>query len=144
MKRAVLLVSILALAGCRASRDGWGRGSYRVLHESDDLQIRTGRAYVEEDGEHVFLRWAGARAKLEAPLIEEFTLVVFDDRDNDGAPDQGEVLASKATHETANKVMVSAVRVPIGARALDLKGVVTVRTSKRTRTGLWRLIEDPE
>jgi len=142
MKRAPLLLFVLALAACRTARDGWGRGSYRVLYESDDLQIRTGRAFVEEDGEHIFLRWAGARARQGAPLIEEFTLVVFDDRDNDGAPDAGEVLESKTSHEASTKVMVSAVRIPLRGRARDLKGLLTVRTSRRTKTGLWRLVED--
>jgi hypothetical protein len=138
---AWLLLPLLALQGCRTSREGWGRGSYRVLYESDALQIRTGKAYVEPDGREVLLRWVGARRLPGAPEIEELQLLVFDDRNEDGVPDPDEVLRSTTVRERTDKVLVPAVRVPLTGRVEDLKARLVVLTQGRGRTELWRLVE---
>jgi hypothetical protein len=136
------LLLALALAGCRTSREGWGRGSYRVLYESDELQVRTGRAYVEPGGRDVLLRWVGARTLPGAPEIEELQLVVFDDRNRDGIPDPAEVLRSTTVHEQTDKVLISAVRVPLVGRVEDLKARIVVLKPGRGRTEQWRLVDD--
>lgn len=144
VRRAAPLLLALALvaAGCRTSSPGWGRGRYRVLQDLDDLEMRAGSTEVEPGGTHALLSWAGARATVGSPAILEFQLILFDDRDGDGAIDPGEALASRTSLERTTKVLVSAVRVPLGARASDLKGQLLVRTEARREGAQWRLLAD--
>jgi hypothetical protein len=142
MRALALLLPALSLAACRSPGAGWGDASYRTLYESDDLQLRTGRAYVEAGGGTVFLRWVGARARAGGPPIEELQVVLFDDRDRDGVPDDAEVLESSTVRERSPKVLVSSIRLPFTGRAEDLKGRAYVRTAEREKTRLWRLLED--
>lgn len=138
---AAAVAALGALGACRATSNGWAEGDYHVLHESDELQLRASRARIEPDGEHVFLHWVGARSKPGEPWIEEFLVVVFDDANGDGFPQQTEVLESKTTTERTTKVLVSGIVVPLTDRPEALKGWARARTSRRTESGLWRVLD---
>jgi hypothetical protein len=94
--RTIALAGLCALlcAACLSHREGWGRGSYRRLYESDTLQIRADLGSWDAAAGEVFLGWVGARAKPGAPLVRELRVVFFVDRDGDLVPARAEILRS--------------------------------------------------
>ena len=138
--RTFLCALLVPLAACRTTGTSWTSDETYVLHSSEALEIKASTSDVEPDGEHAFLHWAGARSKPGEALIEEFLVVVFDDRNGNGVPDAGEVLESKSSREATSQVMVAGVRVPVPARREALMGWARVRTAARTEAGQWRLL----
>ena len=93
---ALLLVLVLGLAACAASRAGWGKGRWHELFESGELQIRRGPIGVDPATGELVLSWIGARVPEGiAGEVESCELVVFADRDGDRAPGTGEALLAR-------------------------------------------------
>lgn len=134
------LVLALACAACLGHRQGWGRGSYRKLYESERLQIRADLGSFDPASGTLLVGWVGARAKTGAPKIRELRVVFFDDRDGDLVPARSELVRSWSSQERSAKVLLSHLSVESAAPE-RLSGEAAVWTADGdlvVRT--WRLL----
>lgn len=124
---AVFLVAVL-LASCAASREGWGRGRFVVIHESPDLQVRRSTIRLDDpSGDHV-MNWIGARAPDGQPSLMELTVTVFDDRNGDARLQPDEVRFQRSVREKTSKILISDLRIQRPGAAAHPTVVVEART----------------
>ena len=130
MKFALAFVLLVA-ASCAASREGWGRGRFLVIAESDSLQVRRSTIRVDEATGDLIMNWIGARTPSGQLPLAEFTVTLFEDVNGDHVPQSNEVNSNRASSEQSEKIIFSDVRVP----AAKANGTWSVLVSARTTGG---------
>ena len=142
IRRGALAALLAILAACSSDRAGWApRGSYKRLLESPTIQIRRGSQSIDRKTGELVLPWVGVRARENQPEILACGLVVFDDRDRDRRPDEGEVLSSRESLTSARKVLFGDVRLspPSGSR---LRIRFDARTEAESSLVVWDFVPD--
>lgn len=140
VRTLLALALCVAASGCLGHRQGWGRGSYRKLYESEALQIRSDLASWNPATGELLVGWVGARAKPGAPAIRELRVVFFHDRDGDLVPARSELVRSWSSQQRSSKLMLAHLVVESAAPE-TLSGEAAVWTEEGelvVRT--WRLL----
>lgn len=141
MRLAPLLL-LAILPACVWQRSGWAsRGRYEVLYESPSVQIRRGGQRIDPETGELVISWVGARAPDASPELVACELAVFDDRDQDDAPDAGEVLSLRENREWTRKVLFSDVRVRAG-RSNHLRARMIASTERERCVATWSVAPD--
>jgi hypothetical protein len=128
---AAIVITSCAITSCTASRAGWGKGRFVVVHESPSLQVRRSTIRADETTRDVVLNWIGARAPDGQPQLAELTITVYDDVNKDARVQPGEVRFQRRASETSTKILFSDVRLPCG----DPFASPTVLVESRTAGG---------
>lgn len=140
-RHLALAVAIACAAGCGASRAGWGKGAWRGLHESGELQVRRALVRLDPATNELVLPWVGARVPvgIEGEILA-CELVIYRDADGDRALDDGEALTSRASPQPGVKVLFQALRLPAPTDGVELVGrlLVVTRTESRIEQFLFR------
>ena len=140
--RSALLLLMAILPACAGQRSGWAsRGRYEVLYESPSIQVRRGGQKLDPATGEIVVSWVGARSPDGQPELVACEFAVFDDRDDDDAPDAGEVVALREVREGTHKVLFSEVRVRPG-RAGRLRARMVASTERERCVATWTVVPD--
>lgn len=128
-------LAILVLgAGCGATRAGWGKGAFRELHESGELQIRRAYVRVDERTNELVLPWIGARIPVGVEgEVSRCELVVYRDEDRDHQLDPGEAVSMRSSAQPGVKVLFEDVRASPPTTGVELVARVEVVASSGER-----------
>ena len=141
--RAALALVAAACAGCLADRVGWGsRGRYWEIVAAPTVQVRRGPQILDARTGELSITWVGARAPEGSPPILRCDLLVFDDRDGDGAPEPAEILAHRESLESTRKILFAEVRIPASPGARRLRARIEVETERERRSATWTPASD--
>ena len=126
---ALGLFLVLASA-CSSSRAGWGKGAWREVLESGELQVRRSPVRVDAATGELVLAWIGARVpEGVAGELEACELVVYRDENRDRDADPSEVVLARSSAQSGRKLQFDDVRVEPAAAEL------VVQLEVRTKAG---------
>lgn len=128
------------LAGCSSTHRGFGSGRSIALHVSEVVELRCARPVVDAAHKTVSIAWVAAKTPDERPQIEEFALIVFDDRDGDHQPDTDEILVSRNNPSPSPYILFGPLMVTSAGPIEDLRGLLRLRTARRGREVNWELM----
>jgi len=141
VERPLLVLLLLLACGCSTYREGWGsRGRQVFLHETLPLQVRRATHRLDAEAGELVISWIGARSPPGQPRILACELVIFEDRDGDGEPGAGEVVARREVREATTKVLFADLRVRLGEA--PLVGRLAVETEAERTLVRWLVAED--
>jgi hypothetical protein len=106
----VALVAMMSF-GCAASREGWGRGRFLVVHEAANLQVRRSTIRVDPPNGDLVMNWIGTRAPTGQSPVAEMNVIVFEDRNANLVAEPDEIRVSRHADGPAEKLLFSDVRV---------------------------------
>lgn len=130
----LLAAGLFLAASCKASRAGWGKGPWRELHESGELQIRRAVVRVDERTGELWLPWIGARVPVGVSgEIEACELAIYRDDDGDHRLDPGETILARSSTQPGVKVLFDDLRVQPPASGAELVARIEVRTNAVSR-----------
>ncbi|MBI5363574.1 MAG: hypothetical protein HZA53_10385 [Planctomycetes bacterium] len=122
------------VAGCGTTRAGWGKGSFRELHESGELQIRRAYVRVDERTGELLLPWIGARIPVGVEgEVARCELVIYRDDDRDHQLDPDEAVSMRSNAQAGVKVLFEDVRVSPPATGVELVARIEVVASSGAR-----------